>query len=412
MSYLAFITDGVYPLLYLGVFAVTFVICWVVIANSSSFISARGHTSDLTAPQNSHTLPTPRAAVLACLGAQLAFIPIASITDLEITQNISFSVATVCIFIAAQIPLILVGALEDFGIHQSPRNRLAGIVLSVALVIAMFGVMIDRSDIGFIDDLLSFKIVAALFTLFAVTGVVNAFNLIDGLNGLLGFTALTTATALGIAAFALGKPDLSIISMMFTSSVLAFLVVNYPSGRIFMGDGGAYVLGFILSWLAITLLHQTTVSPFALLLIFYWPIFDTLLAIWRRACRRSSAVRPDRMHCHQVMMRVLMIKTGLSKKAANPVATACLLPAIIAPQVVGVVFLEDTLVAGSSMLTHLGALLCSLQVGCGDLWGPIKRRYGEKYSEFSETIKKEQICCSNSLTFWEKNLNRHLVKGN
>ena len=350
MNYLAYVTGGAYPLLYLCMFAVALVICWGVIANPSRFIAGRGYTSDLAARQSSHTLPTPRAGVLACLGAQLTLIPIASATDLDITRNISFSVTTVCLFLAAQMPLALVGALEDFGIHQRPRNRLAGIALSTALVIAMSGVLIDRSNVGFIDALLSFKIVAVLFTLFAVTGVVNAFNLIDGLNGLLGLTALTTSAALGVAAYALGAPDLSIISAMFGASVLAFLVLNYPFGKIFMGDGGAYILGFVLSWLAITLLHETTVSPFALLLIFYWPIFDTLLAIWRRAYRRSGSMRPDRMHCHQVMMRVLMIRARCSKEAANPIATACLLPAIIAPQIVGVVFLENTQIAGASLL--------------------------------------------------------------
>ena len=350
MNYLAYITGGTYPLLYLGLFALAFVICSVVIRNPAIFIAGRGHTSDLAARQSSHTLPTPRAGVLACLGAQLAFIPIASITDLDITQNISFSVTTVCLFLAAQMPLALVGALEDFGIHQRPRNRLAGIALSTALVIAMFGVMIDRSGIGFIDALLSVKIVAFLFTLFAVTGVVNAFNLIDGLNGLLGLTALTTSVALGASAHALGAPNLSIILTMCTASIVAFLVLNYPFGKIFMGDGGAYVIGFILAWMAIALLHETTVSPFALLLIFYWPIFETLIAIWRRAYHRSASMRPDRMHCHQVMMRVLMIRAGCSKKAANPIATACLLPAIIAPQIVGVVFLEHTQIAGASLL--------------------------------------------------------------
>ena len=350
MNYLAYITGGTYPLLYLCMFAIALVICWGVVASPSRFIAGRGYTSDLAARQSSHTLPTPRAGVLACLGAQLALIPIASITDLDITQNISFSVTTVCLFLAAQMPLALAGALEDFGIHQRPRNRLAGIALSTALVIAMFGVMIDHSGIGFIDALLSVKIVAFLFTLFAVTGVVNAFNLIDGLNGLLGLTALTTSIALGVAAYALGASELSIISAMLAASIVAFLVLNYPFGKIFMGDGGAYVIGFILAWMAIALLHETTVSPFALLLFFYWPIFDTLLAIWRRAYRHSGSMRPDRMHCHQVVMRVLMLRGALSKKAANPIATACLLPAIIAPQIVGVVFLENTQMAGASLL--------------------------------------------------------------
>ena len=61
-------------------------------------------------------------------------------------------------------------------------------------------------------------------------------------------------------------------------------------------------------------------------------------------------MRPDRMHCHQVIMRILIIRTGLGQKAANPLATACLLPAIIVPQIVGIIFLESTPLASASTL--------------------------------------------------------------
>ena len=61
------------------------------------------------------------------------------------------------------------------------------------------------------------------------------------------------------------------------------MVLNYPLGKIFLGDGGAYALGHLLVWSAILLVNRASeISPFAILLIFFWPVADTGLAIWRR----------------------------------------------------------------------------------------------------------------------------------
>ena len=104
------------------------------------------------------------------------------------------------------------------------------------------------------------------------------------------------------------------------------------------------MLGHLLVWSAIILISGVTdISAFAILLVFFWPVADTGLAIWRRWKLGNPAGRPDRLHFHQLAMRFLEIRFfGRDRReVANPVATLILIPLITAPQVVGVLFWDD-----------------------------------------------------------------------
>ena len=93
------------------------------------------------------------------------------------------------------------------------------------------------------------------------------------------------------------------------AAVLGFMVLNFPLGKIFLGDGGAYALGHLLVWSAIILINYASdVSAFAILLIFFWPVADTGLAIWRRWKLGNPTDRPDRLHFHQLAMRFIEIR--------------------------------------------------------------------------------------------------------
>ena len=109
-----------------------------------------------------------------------------------------------------------------------------------------------------------------LFTIFATMGVVNAFNLIDGLNGLSSYVTVSVAFSLSIIAFQAGNTQVSTFLILIVAAVLGFMVLNFPIGRIFLGDGGAYLLGHLLVWSAIILVNSVVeVSSFSILLIFF-----------------------------------------------------------------------------------------------------------------------------------------------
>ena len=131
------------------------------------------------------------------------------------------------------------------------------------------------------------------------------------------------------------------------------MTLNFPFGKIFLGDGGAYALGHLLVWSAILLLNQAKeINAFAILLIFFWPVADTGLAIWRRWRLGNPADRPDRLHFHQLTMRFLEIRFfGRDKRyVVNPVSTIVLLPMISAPQVLGILFWDNFEVTAWSSL--------------------------------------------------------------
>ena len=101
---------------------------------------------------------------------------------------------------------------------------------------------------------------------------------------------------------------------------------------------------FIAVWLAIFLVNlDKSIHSFAILLIFFWPVADTLLAIWRRWKLGGRADRPDRLHFHQLTMRFLEIRIFRKRQRniSNPIATCILVPFVSTPQVLGVVFARD-----------------------------------------------------------------------
>jgi len=198
------------------------------------------------------------------------------------------------------------------------------------------------------------------------SGVVNAFNLVDGLNGFCGFIALSTALALAVVAHQAGLRDISLALTLLIPMMLGFLAFNYPFGKIFLGDAGAYMIGHTLVWIGIAILSLSQdVSPFAILLIFFWPVADTLLAIYRRGVMRARVDRPDRLHFHQLVMRYLEIRLlGRGRRRlANPLATLCLAPLVAAPQVLGALFAFDNQMAAVSTFASAVAFVLAYVVG-------------------------------------------------
>ena len=172
---------------------------------------------------------------------------------------------------------------------MSSRTRLFASVVSSSLAILLLKVWLTRLGVPGLDALLSFIPFALVFTIFAAVGVVNAFNLIDGLNGLSSFVAISVALSLSIIAFNTGNTQIMIFLILIIASVIGFMILNFPMGWIFLGDGGAYALGHLLVWSAIILSNSSLdVSPFAILLIFFWPVADTGLHMEALEIRQSN----------------------------------------------------------------------------------------------------------------------------
>jgi len=299
-------------------------------------ISALGaNRNDISAVQASHLSPTARIGGLAIFFAII------------FAAGLSHSADKWSLFIllsGSALPVFAVGLAEDFGYFASPRSRLLAAAVSGILFVALTGQWILRTGIPVFDTALHWSPFAIAFSIFLAVGISHAFNLIDGLNGLAGSTALGASVALAIIAHQAGLSEHRDILLTIAAAILGFLVFNFPFGKIFLGDAGAYTIGHLLVCMSVSILFEApNVTPFAMLLIFFWPIADTLLAITRRLSLKKSIVEPDRLHFHQLVMRAVEIVILGKKKRliTNPIATLCTLPFIFAPMVAGVLFSLD-----------------------------------------------------------------------
>lgn len=325
---------------YAMLFFVSFVLCLIIILSSSYGFSRRGDLDEV-AVQSAHSGFVPRVGGLAVYISILVLIPLLSFGFIPLSVVFDLDAKQLTLLILSAVPVFSVGLAEDLGYDRSPKARLVASAISSFFSILLFKVWLSKLGIPGVDHLLMFAPLGILFTIFATVGVVNAFNLIDGLNGLSSYVTISVALSLSVIAFSTGNTQISIFLVLIIASVLGFMVLNFPLGKIFLGDGGAYTLGHLLVWSAIILVNNSTeISPFAILLLFFWPVADTGLAIWRRWKLGNPADRPDRLHFHQLAMRFLEIRFfGRDRRQiANPIATIILAPLISAPQILGVLF--------------------------------------------------------------------------
>ena len=342
-QYLDQITEPLLMQSYATLFFVSFILCIIIILSSGYGFSRRGE-GDETAVQSAHSGFVPRVGGLAIYISILVLIPLLSFGFIPLSVVFDLDAEQLTLLILSAAPVLSVGLAEDLGYDMSPKARLVASAVSGLVAILLFKVWLSKLGIPGVDMLLMFAPFGILFTIFATVGVVNAFNLIDGLNGLSSYVAVSVSISISIIAFDSGNTQISIFLVLMVAAVLGFMVLNFPMGKIFLGDGGAYALGHLLVWSAIILINDASeVSAFAILLVFFWPVADTGLAIWRRWKLGNPADRPDRLHFHQLVMRFLEIRfLGREKRElANPVATIMLIPLISTPQVLGVLFWDD-----------------------------------------------------------------------
>lgn len=221
-------------------------------------------------------------------------------------------------FLMASSVLVLVGAWDDMK-NLSVRVRFPAQTVAVLLMVYLGHVRLHN-----LGDLLGHGPVllgwlAVPFTLFCVVGVINAVNMIDGLDGLAGGCSLIALGWFAIADRFSGGPQLSAHTILLIGALAGFLLFNFrfpwqPRFRIFMGDAGSMLLGFALSWTAISLTQSGDghgLSPITAVWILGVPLMDTVSLMLRRGLRGRSMFTADRDHLHHAL-----IDAGLSVRQA------------------------------------------------------------------------------------------------
>ena len=153
-----------------------------------------------------------------------------------------------------------------------------------------------------------------ILTVLWIVGLINVFNFMDGLDGLSGLLALVAGTTFFVVALHMGQPETAFLSAVFVATVLGFLRFNLPPAKVYMGDSGAYLLGFVLAAISLhgAFKQATVVSLLIPMLAMGVPIFDGMLVVARRILARKPAHAADSSDITHLHFRLL--KKGLSPK--------------------------------------------------------------------------------------------------
>ncbi len=291
-----------------------------------------------TGPQKFHATPTPRIGGLGVMAGLFA----SGAALLATEQGASGEQFGYLLF--ASLPAFLGGITEDVTKNASVLARLALTMLAAACGAWLLGAVLPRLDVLGLDALLKWTPFAIVFTIFAVGGIANAINIIDGYNGLAAGHAVIVLAALAYVSVQVGDSFLFMSALAMIGALLGFLIWNYPKGKIFLGDGGAYLLGFWLAELMVLVVaRHPEVSPWFPLLLLIYPIFETLFSIYRKILLRGrSPGQPDGLHLHMLIYkRLVRISVGSKEQIGImrrnstvslyiwAISAACALPAII-----------------------------------------------------------------------------------
>jgi len=251
------------------------------------------HSLDTTdGVQKFHIVPTPRIGGVAIFLGLICGWWLASGSTAQLFGQM----------LIASLPAFAAGLLEDVTKKVGVRDRLVATMLSAVAAWWLTGYSINRVEVWGVDVLLAYAPIAIAFTAFAVAGVANATNIIDGFNGLASGTVMICFTALGLIASQVGDLQLMQLCVIMTVVIGGFFVVNFPFGKLFMGDGGAYLLGFLLAWVAVMLpMRNPQVSVWAPLVVCAYSVIETIFSMGRRCWNKTYAGQPDSAHLHSLI---------------------------------------------------------------------------------------------------------------
>jgi len=285
-------------------FSIGFVISFCITMLVVRYAHLHSHLSgdaDLSGAQKFHTKPVPR---IGGSGIAVALV----LNGIALWMASAYQFQEYAMLIGASVPAFLGGFIEDLTKRVSARDRLIATIVAALLAVWLLNARITHIDIPGFGSLVVPYFISILLTALAVAGLANAINIIDGFNGLAAIVATMMFLSLALVAFHVGDVFVLSCALVMAGAILGFFLWNFPGGHIFLGDGGAYLIGFMLGELAVLLtMRHVDVSAWYPVLMFIYPIFETLFSIYRKQFLRGiSPGIPDGIHLHMLIYKRLM----------------------------------------------------------------------------------------------------------
>ena len=293
-------------------FIVAFMITYVSIPPLIEVARAK-NLYDVPNGRTSHEKITPTLGGVAILSgfiiSSMIFVHIAQIPYIQYV-------------LAGSLIIFFIGLKDDI-IGLSPLKKFVGEIIAAGIIIDMGGVRLSSLH-GFAGIGTLNYVSSDFLSLFVIVAIINAFNLIDGIDGLSSGVGILASLAFGIWFFLMGKLQLVVLAVALIGALLAFFRFNFFSkkNKIFMGDIGSLLVGFILSIFAIKFNefnhgamagspYFIKAAPAVSIGILIIPIFDTVRVILIRMARGISPFKPDKRHVHHYLLEI----TGSHRKA-------------------------------------------------------------------------------------------------
>ena len=273
--------------------------------------------------QRIHLNETPRLGGLVFILSLIAYVMYCPNNE---------SIQLLKLIVICLIPIIVIGVKEDIFQNVEPLIRLLSLLFVGWLFRAQFtGPLPHIADVPLIGKLFTLQGGVSFFYILSMAAVANGMNLIDGVNGLCGAVALSILGALLFLSYK--TTDVVMLSTIFSVILILipFLIFNYPYGKIFLGDLGAYSFGLIISMLTIILFgRHPEISPWGAVLILIYPATEVVFSMLRRAMKGVSIYHADTAHLHLKFFHFFRPQSAY-KKIANALVTPILSPLWLFP---------------------------------------------------------------------------------
>lgn len=281
---------------------VSLAVC-VLIVVTQRWHGAVSLDANLSGKQKFHKAPVPRIGGLALVLGIAGAYAWAHLGSGALAAGATAAGAAA--LIVSALPVFAIGLVEDMTTRVSVRMRLGVTLASALLAWWSMDAVLSRVGLPLVDELLAFLPLAVGLTAVAVAGITNAINIIDGFHGIAGSTVIVILSGIAFLGWRCGDALVLELALLGIGATIGFLLVNYPLGLLFMGDGGAYFLGFWCAELAVLLVwRQPSISPWQVLAIYAYPVIEVLYSIFRKKVLRGmSPTMPDRLHLHMLIYR-------------------------------------------------------------------------------------------------------------
>ena len=275
--------------------------------------------------QKIHQGLIPRIGGVALYATFAVMVPLLFAFQAVFAQSAAMNLA---VYLLATLPVFLAGVIEDFTKIITPSIRLIAACLS-GVCGWFLGIQVNEVELPFIDALLVFAPVSLLLTVIIVAALSNALNMMDGMNG---FATGFSIVAFGIFAYFAhhsGDSQLVITCFVIIGALLGFGAFNWPFARLFLGDGGAYMIGVLLAFVAFQLAARSDdITQAFTLVVLVYPAWEIVFSMVRRSLTKTAMTGADNDHLHARLYHYLCKQHQMSPTYANPM-TSVILTAII-----------------------------------------------------------------------------------